>query len=180
MTDIKFMEAAVIVAENNIDFITNQSVGAIIVKNNKIVGCGCRLILKNMPSDTGVKLHKCFHAENLALLEAGIVNSSGATIYVTKEPCTTRWHNSVSHHFPPCCELIRKYGVKRVVIGSYDDDFGAGGKKWLEDNGIKVDLLLDFKERIDKISNRKVAPIVKNEYEEFKRLMNEPIISRSN
>lgn len=167
--DFLFMEDTVIIAESNIDTVTNQGVGAILVKKGKVVGSGCRHIFKNICG----KQHKCIHAEQMALMEAGLVKSAGSTLYVTKEPCSKRWQNSISFHYPCCCALILKYGIKRVVIGSYDEGFGGGGKEWLEKMGIKVDLCLDFKERIDKISNRKVDPIVQREYEEFKRLMNE-------
>lgn len=162
------MEMAVTIAESNVDSITDQGVGAVLVKDGNIVGSGCRHIFINMCG----KDHKCVHGEHMAIMEAGIANCSGATLYVTTEPCTRRWHNSISQHFPSCCELIRKYGIKRVVMGSYDENFGGGGKKWLEDNGIKVDILEGFDERIKAVSKRKVDPKVQTEYEQFKKIMN--------
>jgi pyrimidine deaminase RibD-like protein len=171
--DEVMMKYAVIIAESNVDEITDQGVGAILIKDRNIISSGCRHIFKNMCG----KEHKCIHAEHMAIMEAGIANCAGATLYVTTEPCSKRWHNSISHHFPPCCELIRKYGIKRVVIGSYDHNFGQGGKKWLEDNSIEVDVCDKFSDRIKAISNHKVHPKVQKEYVEFKRIVNEQSVT---
>lgn len=177
-TDHDYMEMCIKIAESNLDEITNQSVGAIILdKEGNIAGTGCRHIFLNMPVEYGIETeireHKCIHAEHMALMEAGIVKSSGGTLYVTTEPCHKRWHNSISHHFPPCCELIRKYGIRRVVIAASDNGFGGGGAEWLMKNGIEVKKLNEFSDSVNNISNRKIDPKVQTEYEEFKRLMNE-------
>jgi diaminohydroxyphosphoribosylaminopyrimidine deaminase/5-amino-6-(5-phosphoribosylamino)uracil reductase len=56
------------------------------------------------------------------------------TLHVTLEPC---------HHFgktPPCSKLIRTLGLKRVVIGSFDESLQAkGGGAFLKENGIAVE-----------------------------------------
>ena len=58
---------------------------------------------------------------------------SPLTLHVTLEPC---------HHHgktPPCSQLIKTLGIKKVVIGSRDLSVHAqGGGAFLESNGVKV------------------------------------------
>ena len=58
---------------------------------------------------------------------------SSLTLHVTLEPC---------HHHgktPPCSQLIKTLGIKKVVIGSRDLSLHAqGGGAFLESNGVKV------------------------------------------
>lgn len=161
--DKEYMEMAVIAAESNIDEVTNQGVGAVIVKDGEIVGVGCRHIWLNFCG----KEHKCVHAEHMAIMEAGD-KTRGATIYVTMEPCKKRWNTSISWAMEPCCNHVIKAGIARVVIGSLDERFGREGKEELEKYGIKVDLCLDFEDRIKALSkNVKVAEKLKDEYQTF-------------
>jgi diaminohydroxyphosphoribosylaminopyrimidine deaminase/5-amino-6-(5-phosphoribosylamino)uracil reductase len=79
----------------------NPMVGALVVKNGKIVGRGYH-------QKAGLP-----HAETIALEEAGRF-SKGATLYVTLEPCT---------HFgrtPPCVDGVIRSGVKEVIVGMID------------------------------------------------------------
>ncbi|MDU6876621.1 bifunctional diaminohydroxyphosphoribosylaminopyrimidine deaminase/5-amino-6-(5-phosphoribosylamino)uracil reductase RibD [Clostridium tepidum] len=99
----------------------NPKVGAIVVKDNKIIGQG---------------YHKYFggpHAEVYALREAG-ENAEGATIYVTLEPC--------SHYgkTPPCTEAIIKAGISKAVIAMTDPNplVEGNGVEFLKRNGIEV------------------------------------------
>ena len=101
----------------------NPIVGAVIVKNGKVVGRGYHKMC-GMP-----------HAEVNALRQAGL-KARGATIYVTLEPCD---------HFgktPPCTDALINSGVKRVVIGMKDPNPLNNGKgmKKLNSNGIKTDI----------------------------------------
>lgn len=99
----------------------NPMVGAVIVKDNQIVGEG---------------FHEVFggnHAEVNALNMAG-ENAKGAEIYVTLEPCS---------HFgktPPCALALIKAGIKRVIISMKDPNPIVSGRgiKILRDNGIEV------------------------------------------
>ena len=99
----------------------NPMVGAVIVKNGKIIGEG---------------FHEKYgqaHAEVNAIKNA-IECVEGSTIYVNLEPC--------SHYgkTPPCTDLIIEKGIKRVVIGSLDPNpmvEGRGVEK-LENSGIQV------------------------------------------
>ena len=63
------------------------------------------------------------------------------TLHVTLEPC---------NHYgktPPCSHLIKELGFKQVVIGKLDSNqVASGGKKYLIENGINVDVLEDDKE----------------------------------
>ncbi len=87
----------------------NPAVGAVIVKNGKIIGKGYH------------KKAGLAHAEINALKQAGI-KAKGAEMYVTLEPC---------NHFgrtPPCTDAIIKSGVKKVFIGMKDPNPLVAGK----------------------------------------------------
>lgn len=62
-------------------------------------------------------------------------NPGDCTLFVTLEPC--------SHHgkTPPCTDLILKYGVKRVVIGSKDPNPAVSGIDILTQNGVDVEVV---------------------------------------
>ncbi|AZV59088.1 bifunctional diaminohydroxyphosphoribosylaminopyrimidine deaminase/5-amino-6-(5-phosphoribosylamino)uracil reductase RibD [Clostridium sp. AWRP] len=121
-TDEKYMKEALKLALLGRGFVNpNPLVGAVIVKNGKIIGKG---------------YHSFFggpHAEIYALREAGD-NSKGADLYVTLEPC--------SHYgkTPPCAKAIVEAGIKRVVIGSVDPNplVSGRGVKILKDKNIEV------------------------------------------
>ena len=87
----------------------NPVVGAVIVKDQEIVGFGAHL-------KAGTP-----HAEVNALQMAG-EKAFGSTIYVTLEPC--------SHYgkTPPCANALVKAGVKRVVVASLDPNPLVAGK----------------------------------------------------
>lgn len=87
----------------------NPIVGAVVVKNNKIIGRGYH------------KKAGTAHAEIIALDQAGKF-ALGATLFVTLEPCT---------HFgrtPPCVNRIIRSGIKKVVIGILDPNPVNNGK----------------------------------------------------
>ena len=101
----------------------NHMVGAIVVKNGRVVGRGYH-------QKAGMS-----HAEVIALDEAGN-KASSATLYVTLEPCT---------HFgktPPCVDRIIKSGIREVVIGMVDPNPINNGKgiKILRQNKMKVEV----------------------------------------
>ena len=88
----------------------NPMVGAVIVKNGKIVGQG---------------YHERFggpHAEINAIQNAkGDIN--GATLYVTLEPCCHKKKKT-----PPCLDTLLKYKWKRVVVGTVDPNPKVNGR----------------------------------------------------
>jgi len=100
----------------------NPMVGAVIVKNGKIVG-------KGYHQSAGKA-----HAEVNAIDDAGI-HAENATLYVTLEPC--------NHHgrTPPCTEKILKAGIKRLVLAMEDPnpDVKGGGMAYLATRGIVVE-----------------------------------------
>ncbi len=79
----------------------NPPVGAVIVKQGRIVGRGWH-------QKAGGP-----HAEVFALAEAGKA-ARGATLYITLEPCST-WGRT-----PPCTEAIIQAGIRQVVTGAGD------------------------------------------------------------
>lgn len=101
----------------------NPMVGAVVVKNKKIIGAGYHR-RAGLP-----------HAEIYALKEASS-RARGATLYVTLEPCNTYGRT------PPCAPEIVKSGIKRVVIATRDPNptNHNNGIKCLRKNGIKVNV----------------------------------------
>ncbi|MFC1845256.1 bifunctional diaminohydroxyphosphoribosylaminopyrimidine deaminase/5-amino-6-(5-phosphoribosylamino)uracil reductase RibD [Thermodesulfobacteriota bacterium] len=99
----------------------NPCVGAVIVKNNKVVGKGYH------------KRAGTPHAEIHALKEAG-KRAKEATLYVTLEPCN---HTGRT---PPCTEAVLKAGISRVVIGVLDPNPGVagGGAETLAAKGVAI------------------------------------------
>ena len=86
-------------------------VGAIIVRDNKLISEGWNQPIKGHDPTA--------HAEIMALRAAGKVESnyrlSGATLYVTLEPCVM------------CVGAITHARIKRVVYGADDPRAGAAG-----------------------------------------------------
>ncbi len=101
----------------------NPLVGAVIVKDGKIVGSG---------------YHKRFggpHAEINALKEAG-GKAKGGTLYVNLEP------HSFLGKTPPCTEAIIEAGIKKVLCSIIDPNPQVNGKgvKKLKSSGIQVEV----------------------------------------
>ncbi|MBM4053167.1 MAG: bifunctional diaminohydroxyphosphoribosylaminopyrimidine deaminase/5-amino-6-(5-phosphoribosylamino)uracil reductase RibD [Planctomycetes bacterium] len=120
--DEKYMALALELAEKGRGMVEpNPMVGAVIVKEDEIVGKG---------------YHKNYggaHAETHAINDAG-TNCKGSTLYVTMEPC--------AHHgkTPPCADAIIGAGIKRVVTTFLDPNPITSGKglKQLQAAGIEV------------------------------------------
>jgi diaminohydroxyphosphoribosylaminopyrimidine deaminase/5-amino-6-(5-phosphoribosylamino)uracil reductase len=101
------------------------SVGSVIVRDGEILGGG-----HTQPGDGNP------HAEIMALRavrEAGF-DATGATAYVTLEPCS---------HFgttPPCTHALREAGIARVVCGVRDPNWEINGRgfQFLREAGIEV------------------------------------------
>jgi diaminohydroxyphosphoribosylaminopyrimidine deaminase/5-amino-6-(5-phosphoribosylamino)uracil reductase len=99
----------------------NPMVGAVLVKNGKIIGQGWH--------------HRAGepHAE-IEALRAARESPKGATLYVTLEPCCTHGRT------PPCTEAIIAAGLKRVVVAATDPNPAHCGKglEILQKAGISV------------------------------------------
>lgn len=103
----------------------NPAVGCIIVEESRVVGRGW--------TQAGGRPH----AEAMALEQAGGA-ASGATVFVTLEPCAHR-----SERGPACSTRLVEADVARVVIGMEDPDPRTSGTgiERLRKAGIAVDLL---------------------------------------
>jgi diaminohydroxyphosphoribosylaminopyrimidine deaminase/5-amino-6-(5-phosphoribosylamino)uracil reductase len=99
----------------------NPCVGAVIVRGQAIVATGYH------------KKAGTPHAEIHALRQAGAL-ASGATLYVTLEPCN---HTGRT---PPCSKAIAASGIRRVVVGMQDPNplVDGSGTKYLQSQGIEV------------------------------------------
>ena len=99
----------------------NPMVGAVIVKNDRIIGVGHH------------EKYGQLHAERNALKNCK-EDPKGATIYVTLEPCC--------HHgkTPPCTDAIIESGITTVVVGSLDPNpkVAGNGIRILREHGIQV------------------------------------------
>lgn len=121
--DEKYMRLAMQLAGNAIGRTSpNPLVGAVIVKDNRVVGCGWH-------RKAGTP-----HAEVHALNQAGEL-AQGADVYVTLEPCA---HYGKT---PPCAKALVEAKVKNVYGGLLDVNPKVAGKgfKILEDTGIHVE-----------------------------------------
>lgn len=121
--DEKYMRLAMQLAGNAIGRTSpNPLVGAVIVKDNRVVGCGWH-------RKAGTP-----HAEVHALNQAGEL-AQGADVYVTLEPCA---HYGKT---PPCAKALVEAKVKNVYGGLLDVNPKVAGKgfKILENAGIHVE-----------------------------------------
>ena len=114
----------------------NPLVGAVIVKDGRVVGQGWH-------RKAGTE-----HAEIHALRQAGEL-AAGATIYVTLEPCSHYGRTG------PCSKALIDAGIKRVVIAMLDPNPLVAGKgvAMLKAAGIEVEtgLLQEQAERLNEV-----------------------------
>ena len=133
--DRQYMKMALELAQKGMGFTApNPMVGAVIVKNGRIIGQGYH------------RKYGELHAEREALA-ACTEEPEGAYIYVTLEPCC---------HYgkqPPCVNAILEAGIRRVIIGSSDPNPLVAGKgiRILKDHGIEVTENI-LKEECDKLN----------------------------
>lgn len=108
--DLRWLDAAAALAARGRPLSRpNPAVGAVIVKDRKVVGRGW--------TQAGGRPH----AEAGALAMAGDA-AKGATLYVTLEPCA-----HASTRGPSCTSLVLTSGLARVVIGVEDPDPRTSG-----------------------------------------------------
>lgn len=121
----------------------NRQVGAIIVKNKRILTTGyngapqgvtsCKergeCLREKLGIESGTRHELCYavHAEQNAIIQAarlGIV-LEGATLYCTHQPCVI------------CAKMIINAGIKRIVYKEgYPDEFS---RKLLEEGGVQLE-----------------------------------------
>ena len=140
--DKRFMELAYLVATWSSCFQENRHVGAVIVKDKRILATGyngapsqvescvekgeCLRRKLNIPSGTRHELCYAVHAEQNAVCQAAKMGISleGATLYVTHQPCTI------------CTKIIINAGIKKVVyVEGYPDDFSL---QILSEAGVEI------------------------------------------
>lgn len=102
----------------------NPMVGAVVVKDGRIVGSGYH----ERPGSG--------HAEVNALAGVSDEEARGSTVYVTLEPC------SFTGRTPPCADLLVERNVARVVCAIEDPDARVSGQGFarLREAGIQVDV----------------------------------------
>jgi len=122
VTDESYIKLTLEIAKKGIGAVSpNPLVGAVLVKEGKIIGAG---------------YHQKYgeaHAEVNAMNSAN-EDVEGATLFINLEPCS---------HFgktPPCADAIIERKIKKVVIGTLDMNplvCGRGIQK-LKENGVEV------------------------------------------
>ncbi len=141
------MKIAHLVAERST--CTRRSVGAIIVKDKRIISTGyngaprglkhclevgCLRERMGVPSGERHELCRGAHAEQNAIIQAASsgVSMEGATMYSTTAPCAT------------CAKMIINAGIKRLVLGGRYPD--ALGESLVDEAGIETEYhILDGK-----------------------------------
>ena len=128
--DNRFMQLAETVGSWSSCYQSNRQIGAVIVKQKRIMTTGyngapsginscrdkgeCLRRKLNIPSGTRHELCYAVHAEQNAIAQAAKmgINLEGATLYCTHQPCVI------------CTKIIINAGIKRVVYKhGYPDEF---------------------------------------------------------
>lgn len=123
-THEKYINRSIQLAKNGLGTTyPNPLVGSVIVHNHKIIGEGWH----RKAGEPHAEVNAINSVKNKDLLKS-------ATIYVSLEPCS---------HFgktPPCADLIIKYKIPNVVIGTIDPfaKVAGNGVKKLTEAGINV------------------------------------------
>jgi diaminohydroxyphosphoribosylaminopyrimidine deaminase/5-amino-6-(5-phosphoribosylamino)uracil reductase len=100
----------------------NPVVGAVIAREGEVLGEGWHMEYGGA------------HAEVNAIEACGLADLTGATLYVSLEPCC---HEGKT---PPCTDAILQAGIGRVVVGSDDPTEKASGRGLgiLRDEGVEI------------------------------------------
>ncbi len=128
--DVRFMEMAYQISTWSSCFVENRNIGAVIVKDKRIMTTGyngapagmrtCKerneCLRRKMGIASGTRAEVCYaiHAEQNAILQAAKLGImiDGATLYCTHQPCSV------------CAKMIVNAGIVRVVYEQgYPDDF---------------------------------------------------------
>ena len=128
--DARFMEMAHLVSTWSSGFKENRQVGAVIVRDKRILTTGyngasagilsckergeCLREKKGIPSGTRHEICYAVHAEQNAIIQAAKLGVSveGATLYCTDQPCSI------------CAKMIINSGIKKVIYQEgYPDEF---------------------------------------------------------
>lgn len=119
----KYMQRAIELAQGGIGRVNpNPLVGAVIVKDGKIIGEGYHEEYGKLHAERNAFSHLAQDAE-------------GAEMYVTLEPCCHQGKQ------PPCTQAIIEHGIRRVYVGSDDPNRLVAGRgiQMLREAGIEVE-----------------------------------------
>src|SRR5271170_3483608 len=122
-TDRAHLERAVELAGRGLGSVKpNPVVGAVVARDGEVLGEGWH------------QYYGGAHAEVNAIEACGLADLSGATLYVSLEPCC---HEGKT---PPCTDAILRAGISRVVVASDDPTEKASGRGLgiLRDEGVEV------------------------------------------
>lgn len=144
--DLRFMQMSELVGSWSSCYQENRHVGAVIVKDKRILATGyngapsgvesckdreeCLRRKMNIPSGTCQEVCYAVHAEQNAIAQAAKLGVSveGASIYVTHQPCSI------------CCKMIINAGIKKVYYKhGYPDEFSLRLFKEADVELIKMD-----------------------------------------
>ncbi|HVW18748.1 MAG TPA: bifunctional diaminohydroxyphosphoribosylaminopyrimidine deaminase/5-amino-6-(5-phosphoribosylamino)uracil reductase RibD, partial [Solirubrobacteraceae bacterium] len=125
-TDRELLSRALELARHGLGRVhPNPVVGAVVARDGEVLGEGWH-------DEYGGP-----HAEPVAIAAAGGADLSGATLYVSLEPCCHVGRT------PPCTDAIVEAGIARVVVASDDPSEKASGRGLgiLRDEGVEVVVL---------------------------------------
>ena len=145
--DARFMEMAEVIAGWASCYQKDRKIGAVIVKNKRIVTTGYNgapagiktcvergeCLRKKLGIASGTKHEICYaiHAEQNAIIQAAKLGSSidGATLYCTHQPCVI------------CAKMIVNSGITRVVYKhGYPDEFAV---QMLTEGGVILERFIE-------------------------------------
>lgn len=138
--DHLFLHDAMLLAQRGEGAVNpNPLVGALIVRGDDVVASGWHT------------RYGALHAEREAFAdaEANGIDCTGATLYVTLEPCCHHGHQ------PPCTEAIIEHGIARVVCGLRDPNplVAGQGIAQLQNAGIDVSVAEDDPEAAELVAD---------------------------
>lgn len=141
--DVRFMELAHSIACWSSCYQDNRKIGAIIVRNKRILTTGyngapsgmrscvekgeCIRQKRDIPSGTQLEVCYAIHAEQNAIIQAAKLGVSidKATLYCTHQPCTI------------CTKMIINAGIERVLYAQgYPDEFA---RALFQEAGVKLE-----------------------------------------
>lgn len=141
--DKRFMEMAYLVSGWSSCFQPNRAIGAVIVKDKRVMTTGyngapagmqtciekgeCLRRKLNIPSGTRTEICYAIHAEQNAVIQAAKLGVSiqGGTCYCTHQPCSV------------CARILVNAGVKRVVYDQgYPDPFSL---EFFRETGVSLE-----------------------------------------
>ena len=123
--DQQLLERAIELGRNGLGSVSpNPQVGAVVARDGEVLGEGWH--------------ERCgeAHAEVKAIADCGGADLTGATLYVSLEPCCHEGRQ------PACTDAITAAGIGRVVVASDDPTEKASGRGLgiLRDEGVEVEL----------------------------------------